>query len=168
MLEGGSLWVMQIKPFWSGKPEHQDVFTLGLLVQMAGVQFSWRACKKTGMFRGKPESIVGRRMGGGGQARAEKFCISASGIGRELGSVPCIWRWLLLHYFLCRVGAACLLKQRRVQGTRGKCIEQVLTGAETQPTSRPMLMTPVYFSVTWLSEMFRRVCQGRCHFQNSF
>lgn len=50
--EGGSLWVMQIKPFWSGKSEDRDVFTLGLLVQMAGVQFSWRASKKTGMFRG--------------------------------------------------------------------------------------------------------------------
>lgn len=45
---------------------------LGLLVQMAQAQFSWHACKNTGIFRGKPESIVGRRMGGGGQAGAEK------------------------------------------------------------------------------------------------
>lgn len=46
-------------PFNLGSPSTQIIFTLGLVVQMVWVRFSWHACKNTGIFRGKPENIVG-------------------------------------------------------------------------------------------------------------
>lgn len=39
-------------PFSLGSPSTQIIFTLGLLVQMVWVQFSWHACKNTGICRG--------------------------------------------------------------------------------------------------------------------
>lgn len=135
----------------------------------------WLECSFLGMLvrtqefsRGKPESMVGRRMGWRGQAGAGKSEVLHFNK----------WHWRGTRISSLRLGAGFSTISSAEWGLPAYSNRGWTTEPEGNAQSREWLehrhnptagkcgCPPVYY--TWLSEMFRRVCQGERHFKSCF